>query len=114
MIDTKALRKKVIELAIQGKLTQQLPEDGNAEELYAQIQEDKSKLIKEGKYISINYIYWYLMLEQLVLRRMAIGGLQPFVSLKELKIHFVPLPPACEQIAIAERLNELIGIVTEL
>ena len=49
MIDTVALRKKVIDLAIQGKLTQQLPEDGNAEDLYAQIQKEKAKLIKEGK-----------------------------------------------------------------
>ena len=49
MIDTEALRKKVIDLAIQGKLTQQLPEDGNANDLYAQIQEEKAKLIKEGK-----------------------------------------------------------------
>lgn len=49
MIDTEALRKKVIDLAIQGKLTQQLQEDGNAEDLYVQIQEEKVKLIKEGK-----------------------------------------------------------------
>ena len=49
MIDIVALRKKVIDLAIQGKLTQQLPEDGSAENLYAQIQEEKVKLIKEGK-----------------------------------------------------------------
>lgn len=49
MIDTEALRKKVIDLAIQGKLTQQLQEDGNAEDLYAQIQEEKAKLIKKGK-----------------------------------------------------------------
>ena len=49
MIDTEALRKKVIDLAIQGKLTEQLPEDGSAEDLYAQIQEEKEKLIKEGK-----------------------------------------------------------------
>ena len=49
MIDTEALRKKVIDLAIQGKLTQQLPKDGNAEDLYKQIQEEKAKLIKEGK-----------------------------------------------------------------
>lgn len=49
MIDTEALRKKVIDLAIQGKLTQQLPEDGNAEDLYAQIQDEKAKLVKEGK-----------------------------------------------------------------
>lgn len=49
MIDTEALRKKVIDLAIKGKLTQQLTEDGNAEDLYAQIQKEKAKLIKEGK-----------------------------------------------------------------
>ena len=49
MIDTEALRKKVIDLAIQGKLTQQLPEDGNAEDLYTQIQKEKAKFIKEGK-----------------------------------------------------------------
>ena len=45
MIDTEALRKKVIELAIQGKLTEQLPEDGDAESLYALILEEKTKLI---------------------------------------------------------------------
>ena len=49
MIDTEALRKKVIDLAIQGKLTEQLPSDGDAEILYAQIQEEKTKQIKEGK-----------------------------------------------------------------
>ena len=49
MIDTEALRKKVIDLAIQGKLTEQLPTDGDAEALYAQIQEEKARLVKEGK-----------------------------------------------------------------
>ena len=49
MIDTGAIRSKVLELAIQGKLSEQLLEDGNAEELYVLIQEEKQKLIKEGK-----------------------------------------------------------------
>ena len=49
MIDTKALRSRVLELAIQGKLTEQLAEDGTAEELYQQIQAEKQRLIKEGK-----------------------------------------------------------------
>lgn len=49
MIDTKALRSKVLDLAIQGKLTEQLESDGTAEELFAQIQEEKQRLIKEGK-----------------------------------------------------------------
>lgn len=43
------LRKSILQAAIQGKLTKQLPEDGNAEELYKQIQEEKQRLIKEGK-----------------------------------------------------------------
>lgn len=49
MIDTKALRSRVLDLAIRGKLTEQLESDGTAEELYQQIQAEKQALIKEGK-----------------------------------------------------------------
>lgn len=49
MIDTKALRSRILDLAIQGKLTEQLESDGTAEELYQQIQAEKQALIKEGK-----------------------------------------------------------------
>ncbi len=49
MIDTKALRSRVLDLAIRGKLTEQLESDGTAEELYQQIQTEKQKLIKEKK-----------------------------------------------------------------
>ena len=49
MIDTDALRSKILDLAIQGKLTEQLSTDGNAEELYQQIQAEKAQLIKEKK-----------------------------------------------------------------
>ena len=45
----KDLRKAVLQVAIQGRLTQQLPEDGDAEILYAEIQKEKQRLIKEGK-----------------------------------------------------------------
>ena len=48
MIDTQALRKKVLDAAIRGKLTMQLPEDGNADELYKEIQKEKQRLIEEG------------------------------------------------------------------
>ena len=44
-----ALKSKLIDSAIQGKLTEQLPEDGTAEELYRQIQTEKQSLIKAGK-----------------------------------------------------------------
>lgn len=43
------LKSKLIDAAIQGKLTEQLPEDGTAEELYQQIQTEKQALIKAGK-----------------------------------------------------------------
>ena len=49
MIDTQAIRSKILDLAMRGLLTEQLPEDGTAEELYQQILEEKQKLIKEGK-----------------------------------------------------------------
>ena len=43
------LRQAVLQAAIQGKLTKQLPEDGNAKDLLEQIKAEKAKLIKEGK-----------------------------------------------------------------
>lgn len=48
MINTDAIRSKVLDLAIQGKLTENQSEDGNAEDLYAQIQAKKAELIKAG------------------------------------------------------------------
>jgi type I restriction enzyme S subunit len=47
--DRDVLKGKLIDAAICGKLTKQLPEDGTAEELYQQIQEEKKRLEKEGK-----------------------------------------------------------------
>lgn len=43
------MKKSILQYAIQGKLVEQRPEEGNAEELYQQIQEEKQRLIKEGK-----------------------------------------------------------------
>ena len=48
-IDTKAMRAKILDLAIQGKLTDQREEDGNARDLLREIQAEKEKLIKEKK-----------------------------------------------------------------
>lgn len=48
MIDTQSIRKKILDLALRGKLTEQLPEDGTAEELYRLIQQEKAVLIKAG------------------------------------------------------------------
>ena len=43
------MKKSILQYAIQGKLVEQRPEEGSAEELYKAIQEEKQKLIKEGK-----------------------------------------------------------------
>lgn len=43
------LQKSLLQMAIQGKLVEQRPEEGTGEELYQQIQAVKQKLIKEGK-----------------------------------------------------------------
>ena len=45
--DRDVLKGKLIDDAICGKLTKQLPEDGTAEELYQQIQEEKKRLEKK-------------------------------------------------------------------
>lgn len=47
--DISILKSKIIDAGIQGKLTEQLPEDGTAQELFAKIQQEKENLIKEGK-----------------------------------------------------------------
>lgn len=43
------MQKSILQMAIQGKLVEQRPEEGTAEELYKQIQKEKKKLIKDGK-----------------------------------------------------------------
>ena len=47
--DLEILKSKIIDAGIQGKLTEQLPEDGTAEELLEQIAKEKKQLIKEKK-----------------------------------------------------------------
>ena len=47
--DIEVLKSKLIDAAIRGKLTEQLSEDCDAEDLYNQIQDEKAKFIKEGK-----------------------------------------------------------------
>lgn len=43
------MQKSLLQMAIQGKLVEQRPEEGTGEELYQQIQEEKQALIKQGK-----------------------------------------------------------------
>lgn len=43
------MRKAILQLAIQGKLVEQRPEDGTGEELYREVQSEKLRLIRAGK-----------------------------------------------------------------
>ena len=43
------MQKSILQMAIQGKLVPQLPEEGTGEELFRQIQTEKQTLIKAGK-----------------------------------------------------------------
>ena len=43
------LKSSILQLAIQGRLVEQRPEEGTGEELYQQIQAEKKRLIQEGK-----------------------------------------------------------------
>lgn len=43
------LKNSILQLAIQGKLVEQRPEEGTAEELFAKIQQEKQRLIAEKK-----------------------------------------------------------------
>ena len=49
MIDTKALKEKVLDLAIRGQLVPQDPNDEPASVLLERIREQKQQLVKEGK-----------------------------------------------------------------
>ena len=49
MIDTKALRQKILDMAIRGKLVPQNPNDEPASVLLERIRAEKQQLIKEGK-----------------------------------------------------------------
>lgn len=47
--DIEVLKSKIIDAGIQGKLTEQLPEDGTAEELLEQIELQKKEILKQRK-----------------------------------------------------------------
>ena len=47
MIDTKALKDKILDLAMRGKLTPQDPNDEPASELLKRIKAEKEKLINQ-------------------------------------------------------------------
>ena len=53
-MDTQAIRRKILDLALRGKLTEQLPEDGTADEILSEIQQARIQLEKTGRIKAIS------------------------------------------------------------
>jgi type I restriction enzyme S subunit len=49
MMTGEELKASILQMAMQGKLVEQRPEEGTGEELYQEIQKEKQRLVKEGK-----------------------------------------------------------------
>ena len=49
MMTAEQLKASILQLAMEGKLVEQRPEEGTGEGLFHQIQAEKAKLVKEGK-----------------------------------------------------------------
>ena len=61
------LKNSILQLAIQGKLVEQRPEEGTAEELFVRIQEEKQRLIKEKKLERQNHCLRLMRMKKLLI-----------------------------------------------
>lgn len=68
---------------------------------------DKSKMC-------IEYVYWFLYREQYIMKKVASGGVQSFISLKVFRNYLFPLPPLEEQKRIVAKIEELLPYCDQL
>lgn len=68
---------------------------------------DKSKMC-------IEYVYWFLYREQYIMKKVASGGVQSFISLKVFRNYLFPLPPFEEQKRIVAKIEELLPYCDQL
>lgn len=62
---------------------------------------DKSKMC-------IEYVYWFLYRAQYIMKKVASGGVQSFISLRVFRNYLFPLPPLEEQKRIVAKIVELL------
>lgn len=67
---------------------------------------------KEKLYVE--YLYWFLFLEQFVMKKIASGGVQSFIALKVLRNYLFPLPPYEEQKRIVIELKNVMSYCQKL
>jgi type I restriction enzyme S subunit len=70
-------------------------------------------LFKKSNFISIKFLYYYLLYLQDILRNNATGAVQAFVSLSLLRLSLFPLPPLAEQQRIVEKLEQILPLIDE-
>jgi type I restriction enzyme, S subunit len=63
--------------------------------------------ISEDKRYSIDYLYYFLQLQQDKIYKMQTGGAQPHIGPKDLKPLKIPFPPLAEQMRIAAILSDI-------
>ena len=68
---------------------------------------DKSKMC-------IEYVYWFLYREQYIMKKVASGGVQSFISLRVFRNYLFPLPPLEEQERIVAKIEELLPYCDQL
>lgn len=67
-----------------------------------------------GDKIDVNYVYWFLSIEQYSLKKIASGGVQAFIPLKVFRNYLMPLPPFDEQKRIVARIEEILPYCDQL
>ncbi|MFY9282835.1 MAG: restriction endonuclease subunit S [Miniphocaeibacter sp.] len=65
----------------------------------------------DSELFSMEYLLWYLQLEQEAMKRRARGAVQSFVSLTYLRNYLIPIPPLEEQKRIVTRIEELMPYI---
>ena len=70
-------------------------------------------LFKKSNFISVKYLYYYLLYIQEILKSNASGAVQSFVSLSTLRAYLFALPPRKEQERIVEKLEQILPLVEE-
>ena len=68
---------------------------------------DKSKMC-------IEYVYWFLYRAQYIMKKVASGGVQSFISLRVFRNYLFPLPPLEEQHRIVAKIEELLPYCDQL
>lgn len=67
-----------------------------------------------SQFLNMEYLYWFLQLEQDFMKKKVNGGVQSFVSLTFLRNYPLPLPPLAEQKRIVEKIEELLPYTNQL